>query len=211
MMPAFAVSSRGIVLLLIASSLSLGSCGSPIPLQDVRSLSEGDHPCARYGCEGSFVAGIAWNDALGENAFIISEKREESEEGERLLLTATRYVMHGPKPKSSWQGVYSGVSPCDPGEGIVGDIEVSDLNEDGVAEVLFVYNVEGNCDVSPKEYGLVLHGGTAVYEVTGTDNLKVNRGVPGNGGMVFSPSFASAPKSFRNRAAEAWKRIVPGS
>ena len=190
-------------------ALLLISCSNSAHLRNIQQLKGAENPCAAYGCEGTFLAGITWEDGRGENAFIVTEKRQENEEGERQSLIPVRYLMNGPKPKSTWQGLYSAENWCDAGEGVIGEIEVTDIDEDGVGEVLYVYNVEGNCDVSPKTYGLVLHSGTELYEITGTDDLQVNRGIPGSAEMKFSESFNTAPAGFRDHAVEAWKRLVP--
>ena len=200
---------REVFLAALIPSLLLLACGSGAELRNIHTFSAADNPCSRYGCQGTFLAGVGWEDSRGENAFIITVESKESGDGTEYTLSPARYVMLGDKPKVSWQGRYSAKNMCDEEEGIIGDIEVTDLDEDGVAEVLYVYNVRGNCDVSPKEYGLLFHVGTDLYEITGTDDLQVNRGIPGNGEMTFSESFDSAPEGFRQHAQDVWNRLVP--
>ena len=197
-------------LLFLFAALLLLSCGNSAHLQNIMQMSDDEDPCLRFGCDGTFLAGVKWHDARGENAFIIVDKGVPTEDGEYQTLSAFRFVvLSDNKPKTIWQGAHGAENWCDRGEGVIGKIEVTDLNEDGVGEILYVYNVAGNCDVSPKEYGLVFHTGSQLYEITGSDDLQINRGIPGSGEMTLSESFNSAPEKVRNHAIEVWKRVVP--
>lgn len=171
-----------------------------------------DTLCLRFGCTGEYVGGITWKDARGENLFFLTADEKEIESGRLQRLHAWRYaLLERDAHRQTWAWSEEAENWCDPGEGLLGAIELTDLNDDGVGEVSWVYNVAGNCDVSPREFGLVMHTGvgSGAYEITGTDNRQIYGDIPGAGRRTLSPSLAAAPDTFRVWTAALWRRHVP--
>ena len=165
-----------------------------------------------FGCQGDFVAGLTWEDSKGTNAVLVTQELIKSEEGTRQIFVARRFlVLPEENMKQVWQHVDEANNMCDNGRGLVGDIELTDLNEDGVAEVTLVYNIEGSCDVSPSKYRLVLHTGLGIgtLEMTGLDKLDVNKGVPENGQVSRSPLLEEGASPFASFADSIWVDRIP--
>lgn len=196
-------------LLLVLPFLALVGCGESPDLADIAQIDPASNPCAKYGCEGEFIGGVTWKDARGENALVISQNFVDSLETPVNNLIVSRYVVTYDVPKQTWTGRHTMENRCDRGKGLIGEPIVRDMDQNGIAEVLYVYNVAGNCDVSPLEYGLVLHDGKQLYEIDGNDGLSVNTEIPGNGEMKLSPDFATAPDTFRIAAEALWNERVP--
>ena len=194
----------------------LVGCGADPSVGAPSAMQFDDSTCVTFGCNGTPVAGITWEDARGTGVFIVTETRSpySDESGDMTqTLGAYRYVLlPGENVQQVWVEEYRASNPCDEGEGLIGDLLLSDMNEDGVGEVSFVYNIAGNCDVSPKSYGLVSHSGvgSGAYEITGTDDLAINRHAGGRDEtMNLSASLLTAPDTVRTRLREIWNLRVP--
>ncbi len=194
--------------------LTLISCGADPSVGQMTALQFDDSTCVKYGCDGTPVAGITWEDARGTGVFIVTETRspfnDETSEMTQTLGAYRYIILEGENVQQVWQEIYRASNMCDEGKGLIGDLLLSDMNEDGVGEVTFVYNIAGNCDVSPMDYGLVSHSGvgSGAYQMNGTDNLKINGGHLDNP-LRLSPSLVSAPDTVRTRLAEIWHERVP--
>lgn len=194
----------------------LSGCGVDPSVSEASSLELTDSICVEFGCDGSAIAGITWNDARGGAVFLVTETRSpyNDDEGEMTqTISAYRYVLlEDGRPQQVWQNTWRAGNPCDEGEGLIGDLVLTDYNGDGVGEVTMVYNIFGNCDVSPKEYGLASHSGvgSGAYEIIGNDDLAINRGgMPGNAEIRLSPSLQSAPDSLQKKLLSIWHDRVP--
>ena len=167
------------------------------------------NPCELYGCSGPFVAGLTWSDARGPSAIVITEEWEALETGNRQGLRAQRFmVLKEENIKQTWRHIDATENWCDNGLGLVGDVLLTDLNDDGVAEVTFVYNIEGSCDVSPIAYRLVLHTGVGEgeLEIRGDLVLPIHGDVPSE--IVRSPALEPGAGPFAAFADSVWKARV---
>ncbi len=86
-------------------------------------------------------------------------------------------------------------------------ILVQDIDDDGVAENMFIYNVQGNCDVSPQTFKLMLHSGATKYAIRGTNTVKTGS-VKVGGAKNLDDAFAQAPVLFKNAASAFWDKYV---
>jgi len=81
------------------------------------------------------------------------------------------------------------------------------LDEDGVAENMFVYNIAGGCDVSPVPYKLMMHSGEKKLAVRGANAVQIS-GYDQKSEKNFDGAFNGAPKVFRDAASAFWDRHV---
>ena len=173
----------GPLTLLILTLPVLAACGRDASLSEASPFIPSDTLCQRFGCSGTFVDGIEWSDARGNNIFFLTrEDIESGPQGEQITrLRGYRFVLLGEEgSRQSWQWSDEAENMCDLGEGLIGDIELTDLNEDGVGEVSWLYNVAGTCDVSPKTRGIVIHTGvgSGAHEGEGETEEGVLRSIP---------------------------------
>lgn len=214
-MSAFSTAFRATTILsvipLLLSACLLASCSSSPRVGGLTPMVADEETCEVFECEGDFVAGITWNDARGENAFLVTETRNEVEDGMVQTIRAYRFVLLPEENiRRVWQTSKTTENICDEGQGLVGDLELTDLNEDGVGEVTMVYNIEGNCDVSPMTYGLMLHTGVGegLLEMNGQDDAPHNTGIPGTGEIERSGLLSPETPPFGPWADSVWHARV---
>lgn len=85
-------------------------------------------------------------------------------------------------------------------------IEVTDLDDDGIAEVSFLYKLGCRSDVSPLEVKLLMYEGKTKYALRGESYERV--GETEYMGGTFKPDFGDAPPAFLEFAKAKWQRLV---
>lgn len=85
-------------------------------------------------------------------------------------------------------------------------IEVTDLDNDGLAEISFLYKLGCRSDVSPLDVKLLMYEGTTKYALRGESYERV--GETEYAGGAFKPDFNGAPPAFLEFAKAKWKRLV---
>ena len=113
-----------------------------------------------YRYRGDLVKAVSWEDAKGQNTFVMSArpKFQISEELYRKRFYAYHYVQ---TPDTLLRIHYMTDATdsciCDCEVSLVdGKIHIDDLNGDGIAELWFAYYLDNRCDVSPVEMGMAL-------------------------------------------------------
>lgn len=172
---------------------------------------------AEYTYTGTLLDSARWTDANGENMLLVSHRTMDAEgaefEGSYMEeLSGYHYVTRGGTTSLLWKICDSAYNHCDPGRGLLSKIVVRDLNNDGVAENAFVYNIDGLCDVSPAPVTLVLHSGINEYIIYSTMEPQA-----GNTDSVTYPlkgvehrdaAFDTAPPEFRAFAEDLWQKSL---
>lgn len=87
-------------------------------------------------------------------------------------------------------------------------IEVTDLDNDSIAEISFLYKLGCRSDVSPLEMKLLMYEGTKKYALRGESYERV--GETEYAGGTFKPDFTGAPPAFLEFAKAKWERLVRG-
>ena len=158
------------------------------------------------GCEydGDLIDGQRFSDANGEHVILVSQKiTEESYDGDSVAvynIYGYCYRIGNGSPQLLWSIKDNAEFWCDPGLGLVSDIFVDDLDNDGTSENAFVYNHVGRCDASAIEYKLIMHSGATKYAIRGRSN------VPGSDtGSAKNVDFGNAPKLYREWAEGIWE------
>lgn len=158
--------------------------------------------------EGKLLDGAKWTDNNGENYLIVSGREtRRRDQATTQHLYAYQYATKNGRTKLLWKIYDFAENECDAGSNLVSPIFVQDIDDDGVAENMFVYNVQGNCDVSPQAFKLMLHSGAAKYAIRGTNSVKTG-GVKVGGAKNFDDAFSQAPVSFKNAASAFWDKYV---
>jgi hypothetical protein len=174
---------------------------------DLNSLSK------KFKFQGILKKGSKWLDENGENTLLISEEKklvsEERGDYTRQSINAYLYVVNGnSEPKLLWKIQDVAENICDPGIGLVSDIEVYDLDGDNIAENLFIYNINGTCQLSPLKYKLIMHSGEKEYSIDGSNTLISKSGCKTGGEHQINNNLKKAPDVFKNTAEKAWKLSV---
>ncbi|MFC0779846.1 M949_RS01915 family surface polysaccharide biosynthesis protein [Flavobacterium sp. HJSW_4] len=168
--------------------------------------------------EGHVKSAVRWKDKLGDNIVIttetgyhINQKFEHESEGSDAELFAYHYIISGNKVKRTWQ-VYDFISDCpvDLVAAFVKDtFQVTDLNNNGIAEVWLMYKTVCHGDVSPSDMKIIMYEGNTKYAMRGQNKVQV--GVLDNGekqfeggDFKFDESFKKGPKAFKEFAKKLW-------
>lgn len=179
---------------------------SPAVLKMLDFSSTSIQPGMPY--DGRIVKGASWVDANGENVLIVSERKtRRSEDITYHEIFGYLYVTDGGDTRLLWKIQDNSENYCDEGKGLTSPIDVRDLDGDGVAETMFVYNVAGACDVSPIPYKLMMHSGETKLAIRGTNSVDIPD-YRQKGEKNFDPAFDSAPREFRSAASSFWDRYV---
>ncbi|WP_146185881.1 M949_RS01915 family surface polysaccharide biosynthesis protein [Flavobacterium album] len=169
--------------------------------------------------EGKVKSALQWKDANGDNILITTEtgiytskKFKHEDDGRDAELFAYHYIMKGGKPLQTWK-VYDYISDCplDIEANFVSDPpNITDLDNDGFAEVWMVYKTACRGDVSPADMKLIMYENGKKHAMRGTEKMlqgvdeKGNKSYDG-GTYKFDPAFTNAPESFRVFAKKLWK------
>jgi hypothetical protein len=183
-----------------------GAAGAPRPEFKTLSFEAKNLPPA-FKYEGRVTGGAKWTDANGENTLIVSEKTEKGADASNQKIWAYLYAVRDGETKLLWKIQDNAENYCDSGKGLTSPVDVRDLDGDGVAENMFVYNLAGACDVSPIPYKLMMHSGEKKLAVRGANAVEIS-GYDQKSEKNFDPAFDAAPKEFRRAASDFWDRHV---
>lgn len=160
-----------------------------------------------YAFKGTLKTGAMWKDRNGNNILILSQTQKDAENGKFEEILGYHYTSKAGKDSLLWQTKDWAENPCDEAPGVQGDVVVKDLNNDGIAENAFVYGISGNCDVSPREFKLIMHSGATKYAIRGNTRVALPPDAFG-GDKKFDAAFNTAPPSFKAFASELWDKTI---
>jgi hypothetical protein len=192
---------------------ALAGCFGDAGLSDVQKIpAEGD-PCGIYICTGDFVDGVKWHDARGGNAFVVSRQVVESEDHvERFSLNVARMILVRPDDaRANWQSSHVARDQCGTGIGLIGDIEVTDLDQNGIGEVSYLCSVEEPCDSTLPSVDMVIHAGTNVYEAQAVPSMDSDstESPELHFELEYGHSLKTGPEVFRAYADSLWQARRP--
>lgn len=165
--------------------------------------------------EGKIVAGARWKDLNGQNYLIITETDARKKKGKfedfawDKELYAYQYVSGNDGNKLLWK-VQDFVKDCEFDitlKFIKNSLTVTDLNDNGIAESTFLYQMSCKSDVSPDDMKLIMHENDKKYAIRGFMNLNVQGKRMQDGKMVVDKSFDDAPAGFLDYAKNEWKKF----
>ena len=150
-------------------------------------------------------------DASGESIILLSETGVLESKKEEGGWYANLYAYKYKKRDTGWQlmwRVYDFIPECEVDvtcEFIPGSLTVTDLNNNGKAEITFIYKLSCRGDVSPDALKLILYEGNSKYAIRG--EMLVIAGPDKFGGQkIIDKSFNSAPKAFLAHANKLWEK-----
>jgi hypothetical protein len=167
------------------------------------------------------VQGARWKDANGENLVVLSsrtrrrpceERRDgacSEEEVSDVELQAVHVVRKDGRERELRRVRDStlGCSFDNETKFLKDSLEVSDLDRDGVGEVLFAYFLQCTSDVSPATLKLLLLENGDKYILRGQNSLKgVERNAPEGPPPSVDASFDEGPRVFRAHALQRWSQ-----
>jgi hypothetical protein len=161
-----------------------------------------------FSYEGRITDGARWSDANGENTLLVTEKKVNRGPDDSVhFIYGYLFAIQNGSVRLLWMIQDNAENYCDNGKGLTSPIEVRDIDEDGIAENMFVYNIAGGCDVSPIPYKLMMHSGEKKLAIRGTNSVEVPD-CRQRGEKNFDDAFNSSPRQFRDAASQVWDRHV---
>lgn len=155
------------------------------------------------------VASVRWTDDLGDNLIEIIETDEQWNGDKRTKeLFGYHYITDRDQKKELWK-VYDFIKDCEVDvtlSYVDGSLIVTDLNNDGISETMFVYKMSCKGDVSNDDMKLIMHEGKKKYAIRGSTNLIMNGQSLQQGTMRVDTAFDNAPDSFLEFAKEQWSK-----
>lgn len=167
--------------------------------------------------KGNIKTAVRWTDKLGDNIVITSEtgeftskKEEPTDDFREAALYAYHYIIEKDSIKLNWK-VSDFVKDCPfdiEANFIKNTFQVTDINNDGVAEVWLMYKILCTSDVSPAEMKIIMYEGQQKYAMRGQNKVKVSDKDFMGGEYKFDIAFMNAPESYRTFAKKLWNKNV---
>lgn len=160
--------------------------------------------------EGVTVAVFA--DAKGEHRVTVTiEPVKETDSGKSQRLTALHEARAN--DKAAWTKVWDAKdfeNDCqfdlslqfDPK-----DLVISDVDDNGAAEIALAYQLGCRSDVSPLTLKLLVYDGATKYALRGTAKTRTGEKEFMGGDFKADPAFAKAPKGLLEHAKKLWAAV----
>ena len=182
-------------------------------LKDVTKIDVSNIPSA-IKPEGKPVIALKYYDKDGENYVIYSEiliDHEGYEFAPEGKLYYERFVNSGNGFNRVWK-IYDYHEFCDFGGFIFGnfvDIQITDLDKDGYAEIWTMYETDCMGDVNPATVKLIAYNKDTKYAVRGTSKVRLEENGPTFGGEYkLGEGISGADKVFVDFAKQHFTKSV---
>ena len=161
---------------------------------------------------GRVVQALRYTDRTGTYTVLATQSgpapdpAAQTSDGQRADLYAYQYPASGSTP--TWQlHDFEADCPLDiAAEFRPKGLSVTDLDQDGTAEVWLVYRTTCRGDVSPSAQKIIMHEGPRKYAVRGTSRIALGHGQHDGGTYVLDAAWQAAPAAFRQHAAQLWQQ-----
>ncbi|MBL0737748.1 hypothetical protein JI750_12655 [Flavobacterium sp. GN10] len=173
--------------------------------------------------EGFVKNAVRWKDKLGDNIVITTETgnyrnekfQHEFDEGGDAELFGYHFLVKNGQPVQTWK-VYDYIQDCpvDIVASFVKDsFEITDLDNNGIAEIWLMYKTICHGDVSPCEMKIIMYEGKQKFAMRGESKVQV--GIGDNGEKLFEggtykldSAFEKGPKKFKDFALNLWNKNI---
>lgn len=163
--------------------------------------------------KGKIKDHIHWTDTEGEHTIIICEtgvtpsKNSTADmESNEASVYAYKYTVKDGTISLNWK-IQDFVRDCPfdiTATFVKNTLQVTDLDDDGIAEVWVMYKVTCRSDVSPCNMKIIMYEGSDKYAMRGENKVTAGDDTFIGGEYKFDEAFDTAPKSFRNFAINIW-------
>jgi hypothetical protein len=161
---------------------------------------------------GRVVQALRYTDRTGTYTVLATQSgpapdpAAQASDGQRADLYAYHYPASGLTP--TWQlHDFEADCPLDiAAEFRPKGLSVTDLDQNGTAEVWLVYRTTCRGDVSPSTQKIIMHEGPRKYAVRGTSRIAIGNGQHDGGTYVLDAAWQAAPVAFRQHAAQLWQQ-----
>ena len=162
---------------------------------------------------GRVVQALRYTDRTGTYTVLATEiaprpdpAQHLQEDDQRADLYAYQYPATSAAP--TWQ-LHDFVAECPldlEARFLPKSLTVTDLDQDGTAEVWLVYRTTCRGDVSPSTQKIIMYEGPRKYAVRGTSRIALGSGQHDGGIYTLDAAWRTAPTTFRQHAAQLWQQ-----
>lgn len=165
---------------------------------------------------GHVIDAVQYTDAEGQHLMITTEtgnvdvKDEYGASQQKADVFAYNYTIKGSQCTLAWQmHDFTIECPVDTKANYIPNtFAVTDLNNDGKAEVWLMYVTSCRGDVSPASMKIIMHEGTKKYAVRGENKVKLSDKEQYGGRYTMDEAFKTGPGIFREYAVQLWKKNI---
>ncbi len=164
--------------------------------------------------EGTFIEGYAVQDADGEHLVFLTEtgqipskKNVQQEDEKDAKIFVYNYVLDKTNNYTLYWKIQDFVTNCafDLYLNFIKDtFKITDLNQDGQAEIWTMYQKTCISDVSPFEMKIIMYQGKQKYALRGNSLIDTGKEKIG-GEYQMDEFFTKSPKEFQDYALKLWK------
>lgn len=163
---------------------------------------------------GHVINAVKYTDSEGAHIMVTTEtgptkaKNPDNDDDRDAALYAYNYLANGNDYTLTWQ-MQDFIKTCNLDmlvNYIPESFAVTDLNQDGKAEVWLMYKLACRGDVSPAEMKIIMHEGSKKFAMRGTNKVEVSPKSFTGGTYTFDEAFKSAPETFRQYAKTLWTK-----
>ena len=199
---------------IVFSLIETGFAQPPV----VRKLNKTDLTTRKINYKGKLVSALGWKDQNGDNLIILTQTDPVASKGENDGNNQDLYAYHyANKNGAAYQllrQIYDFVKDC-PFDIMLGHVAnsltVTDLDENGYAEVTFLYTNGCRSDVSNDELKLMMLENGQKYAIRGTTVFyRDGKPMPEYNGPVsktVDAAFGKAPRPLLDYANQQWDRF----
>ncbi|MDO7846805.1 hypothetical protein Q5H92_10590 [Hymenobacter sp. M29] len=164
---------------------------------------------------GKVKQALRYTDRTGTYCVLTTEtgpvRAAKPDDGQRADLYAYQYQLPATGASTlSWQ-VHDFVPDCPldlEAQFLPGSLTVTDLDQNGTAEVWVVYRTTCRGDVSPSTQKIIMREGAKKYAVRGNSRIQVGAKQYDGGDYQLDAALQTAPAVFRQHAVKLWQRYI---
>ena len=164
---------------------------------------------------GKVKQALRYTDRTGTYCVLTTETgpvpAKNPDDGQRADLYAYQYQVPATgAPTLSWQ-VHDFAPDCPldlEAQFLPGSLTVTDLDQNGTAEVWVVYRTTCRGDVSPSTQKIIMREGAKKYAVRGNSRIQIGAKQFDGGDYQLDAAFQAAPAAFRQQATKLWQRYM---
>jgi len=167
--------------------------------------------------EGVVIEAISWNEGGIDHIVVITEtgvyqsdKFEHENEGLDAELFAYHYSIVDNNYQRVWK-IYDYISDCPvdiEASFIRNTLQLTDLNENGIAEIWLIYKTACRGDVSPSDMKVIMYEAFQKYAMRGQNKVQLSDDEVYGGEYTFNRTFLDGPIKFRIFAKELWDKNI---
>lgn len=167
--------------------------------------------------KGKITNSVRWKDKMGDNIVITTESGiykssvkidgMDEEVGDNAEVSAYHFLIQNESPIQLWKmNDYEKDCMFDVEANFVENaFEVTDLNNNGIAETWLMYITACRSDVSPENMKIIMYEGQQKYAMRGNTKVRTSENEYIGGDFIFDEAFLNSPEIFRTHAKTKWK------